>query len=130
MYNPKTSAEELKKLGCPKVAVTDLARDDMAEAVEDAFRYGKLVLATTTYNGDVFPFMREFINELLERNYQNRTVGIIENGTWAPMAAKVIRAKFEGSKDITFTENTVTVNAALDDAARSKIDSLAAELMA
>ena len=102
----------------------------MAEAVEDAFRYGKLVLATTTYNGDVFPFMREFINELLERNYQNRTVGIIENGSWAPVAAKVIRAKFEGSKDITFTENTVTVNAALDDAARSKIDALAAELMA
>jgi flavorubredoxin len=122
--------ENLESLGCPKVAVTDLARDDMAEAVEDAFRYGKLVLATTTYNGDVFPFMREFINELLERNYQNRTVGIIENGTWAPMAAKVIRAKFEGSKDISFTENTVTVNAALDDAARSKIDALAAELMA
>ncbi len=122
--------EKLESLGCPKVAVTDLARDDMAEAVEDAFRYGKLVLATTTYNGDVFPFMREFINELLERNYQNRTVGIIENGTWAPVAAKVIRAKFEGSKDITFTENTVTVNAALDDAARSKIDALAAELMA
>ena len=122
--------EKLESLGCPKVAVTDLARDDMAEAVEDAFRYGKLVLATTTYNGDIFPFMREFINELLERNYQNRTVGIIENGTWAPMAAKVIRAKFEGSKDISFTENTVTVNAALDDAARSKIDALAAELMA
>ena len=122
--------EKLESLGCPKVAVTDLARDDMAEAVEDAFRYGKLVLATTTYNGDVFPFMREFINELLERNYQNRTVGIIENGTWAPVAAKVIRAKFEGSKDITFTENTVTVNAALDDAARSMIDALAAELMA
>ena len=122
--------EKLESLGCPKVAVTDLARDDMAEAVEDAFRYGKLILATTTYNGDIFPFMREFINELLERNYQNRTVGIIEHGTWAPMAAKVIRAKFEGSKDISFTENTVTVNAALDDAARSKIDSLAAELMA
>ena len=132
--NTKQAAELLKtKLevaGCPKVAITDLARDDMAEAVEDAFRYGKMVLATTTYNGDIFPFMREFINELLERNYQNRNVGIIENGTWAPMAAKVIRAKFEGSKDIRFAENTVTINAALDDAARSKIDQLAAELMA
>ena len=122
--------DKLEAMGCPKVAVTDLARDDMAEAVEDAFRYGKLVLATTTYNGDIFPFMREFINELLERNYQNRTVGILENGSWAPMAAKVIRSKFEGSKDISFAENTVTVNAALDDAARLKIDALAAELMA
>lgn len=132
--NTKQAAELLKtkleEKGCPKVAITDLARDDMAEAVEDAFRYGKMVLATTTYNGDIFPFMREFINELLERNYQNRNVGIIENGTWAPMAAKVIRAKFEGSKNITFAENTVTINAALDDAARSKIDQLAAELMA
>ena len=132
--NTKQAAELLKnkleEKGCPKVAITDLARDDMAEAVEDAFRYGKMVLATTTYNGDIFPFMREFINELLERNYQNRNVGIIENGTWAPMAAKVIRAKFEGSKDIRFAENTVTINAALDDAARSKIDQLAAELMA
>ncbi len=132
--NTKMAAEllqaKLEEKGCPKVAITDLARDDMAEAVEDAFRYGKLVLATTTYNGDIFPFMREFINELLERNYQNRTVGIIENGTWAPMAAKVIRAKFEGSKNINFAENTVTINAALDDAARTKIDALAAELMA
>ena len=132
--NTKQAAEllqaKLEEKGCPKVAITDLARDDMAEAVEDAFRYGKMVLATTTYNGDIFPFMREFINELLERNYQNRNVGIIENGTWAPMAAKVIRAKFEGSKNITFAENTVTINAALDDAARTKIDQLAAELMA
>ncbi len=132
--NTKKAAEllqaKLEEAGCPKVAITDLARDDMAEAVEDAFRYGKMVLATTTYNGDIFPFMREFINELLERNYQNRNVGIIENGTWAPMAAKVIRAKFEGSKDIRFAENTVTINAALDDSARSKIDQLAAELMA
>ncbi|MBO6193602.1 MAG: FprA family A-type flavoprotein [Clostridiales bacterium] len=132
--NTKQAAELLKtkleEKGCPKVAITDLARDDMAEAVEDAFRYGKMILATTTYNGDIFPFMREFINELLERNYQNRNVGIIENGTWAPMAAKVIRAKFEGSKEIRFAENTVTINAALDDAARSKIDQLAAELMA
>ncbi len=132
--NTKKAAELLKtkleEKGCPKVAITDLARDDMAEAVEDAFRYGKMVLATTTYNGDIFPFMREFISELLERNYQNRNVGIIENGTWAPMAAKVIRAKFEGSKDIRFAENTVTINAALDDAARTKIDALAAELTA
>ena len=122
--------DKLEANGCPKVAVTDLARDDMAEAVEDAFRYGKVVLATTTYNGDIFPFMREFINELLERNYQNRTIGIIENGTWAPMAAKVIKAKFEGSKDITFAQNVVIVNAALDDAARSAIEALAAELTA
>ena len=122
--------DKLEAAGCPKVAITDLARDDMAEAVEDAFRYGKVVLATTTYNGDIFPFMREFINELLERNYQNRTIGIIENGTWAPMAAKVIKAKFEDSKDITFAQNVVTVNAALDDAARSAIEALAAELTA
>lgn len=122
--------DKLEAAGCPKVAITDLARDDMAEAVEDAFRYGNVVLATTTYNGDIFPFMREFINELLERNYQNRTIGIIENGTWAPMAAKVIKAKFEGSKDITFAQNVVTVNAALDDAARSAIEALAAELTA
>ena len=132
--NTKQAAEllrdKLEANGCPKVAVTDLARDDMAEAVEDAFRYGKVVLATTTYNGDIFPFMREFINELLERNYQNRTIGIIENGTWAPMAAKVIKARFEGSKDITFAQNVVTVNAALDDAARSAIEALAAELTA
>lgn len=121
--------DKLEAAGCPKVAITDLARDDMAEAVEDAFRYGKVVLATTTYNGDIFPFMREFINELLERNYRNRTIGIIENGTWAPMAAKVIKAKFEGSKDITFAQNVVTVNAALDDAARSAIEALAAELI-
>ena len=121
--------DKLEANGCPKVAITDLARDDMAEAVEDAFRYGKVVLATTTYNGDIFPFMREFINELLERNYQNRTIGIIENGTWAPMAAKVIKAKFEGSKDIIFAQNVVTVNAALDDAARSAIEALAAELI-
>ena len=121
--------DKLEAAGCPKVAITDLARDDMAEAVEDAFRYGKVVLATTTYNGDIFPFMREFINELLERNYQNRTIGIIENGTWAPMAAKVIKAKFEGSKNITFAQNVVTVNAALDDSARSAIEALSAELI-
>ncbi|MBQ7846766.1 MAG: FprA family A-type flavoprotein, partial [Clostridia bacterium] len=95
--------EELKKAGCPKVAVNDLARCDRAEAVEDAFRYGKLVLATTTYNGDVFPFMRDFIHELTERNYQKRTVGIIENGSWAPVAAKKIKSMLEASKELTFT---------------------------
>ena len=100
----------------------------MAESVEDAFRYGKIVLATTTYNADIFPFMREFINDLLERGYQNRTIGIIENGTWAPMAAKVIKAKFENSKNITFAETTVTVNAVVDAAAEEKIEALAAEL--
>lgn len=131
--NTRKAAEllrtKLEAKGCPKVAITDLARDDMAEAVEDAFRYGKLVLATTTYNGDIFPFMREFINELTERNYRNRTIGIIENGTWAPMAAKVITAKFENSKDITFAQNTVTINAALDESSLSKLDALADELM-
>ncbi len=121
--------EKLESKGCPKVAITDLARDDMAEAVEDAFRYGKIVLATTTYNGDIFPFMREFIGELVERNYQNRTVGIIENGTWAPMAAKVIKAKFDGCKDIVFAQNVVTINAALDDTSRGQIDALAEELV-
>ncbi|MCR5594051.1 MAG: MBL fold metallo-hydrolase [Saccharofermentans sp.] len=121
--------EKLESKGCPKVAITDLARDDMAEAVEDAFRYGKIVLATTTYNGDIFPFMREFIGELVERNYQNRTVGLIENGTWAPMAAKVIKAKFDGCKDIVFADNVVTINAALDDTARGQIDALAEELI-
>ena len=90
-------AEKLKEEGCPKVVVTDLARDDMAEAVEDAFRYGKLILATTTYNGDIFPFMKEFINHLTERSYQNRTIGFVENGSWTPMAAKIMKAAFEKS---------------------------------
>lgn len=121
--------DKLEAKGCPKVAIADLAREDMAESVEDAFRYGKLVLATITYNGDVFPFMREFINDLTERGYQNRTIGIIENGTWAPMAAKVIKSKFEKSKNITFTDTTVTVNSALDAAAEAQIDALADELM-
>ena len=122
-------AEELTARGCPKVAVNDLARCDMAEAVEDAFRYGKLVLATTTYNGDIFPFMREFVNELTERGYRNRTIGIIENGSWMPMAAKKIKAMLEGSKDLTFTENTVTVHAAVNDQNREQIAALAAELV-
>ena len=120
--------EELKKAGCPKVAVNDLARCDRAEAVEDAFRYGKLVLATTTYNGDMFPFMRDFIHELTERNYQKRTVGIIENGSWAPMAAKKIKSMLEESKELTFTETTVTLRSALNEQNKEEIKALAQEL--
>lgn len=111
-----------------KVAVQDLARDDMAEAVEDAFRYGKLVLATTTYNADIFPFMRQFIDHLTERNYQNRTIGIIENGSWAPMAAKVIKCMFEKSKNITFTDTTVTICSAVNEENKAQLEALAAEL--
>ncbi len=122
-------AEELKSLGCPKVVITDLARDDMAEAVEDAFKYGKLVLATTTYNADIFPFMREFIDHLTERNYQNRTISIIENGSWAPMAAKVIKAKFEKSKNITWLDTTVTITSSMSDDNRLAIKQMAQELM-
>lgn len=124
----KKLAEELEISGCPKVALNDLARCDMAEAVEDAFRYGKLCLATTTYNGDIFPFMRTFIEHLTERNYQNRTVGFIENGSWAPIAAKVMKGMFEKSKNITFTEKTVTVNSALTDENSNDIAALAEEL--
>ncbi len=120
--------EKLKENGCPKVAVTDLARDDMAEAVEYAFRYGKLALATTTYNAEIFPFMRDFILHLTERNYQNRTIGIIENGSWAPTAAKVIKGMFEKSKNITFTDTTVTVKSALNAESTAQIDALAKEL--
>lgn len=121
-------AQKLSEKGCPKVVVNDLARCDMAEAVEDAFRYGKLVLATTTYNGEIFPFMREFINHLTERGYRNRTIGMIENGSWAPMAAKVMRNMLEGSKDITLTENNVKIMSALNDESRAQIDALADEL--
>ena len=121
-------AEALRQRGCPKVVVTDLARDDMAEAVEDAFRYNKLVLATTTYNGDVFPFMKEFIHHLTERNYQNRTVGMMENGTWAPVAAKFMAKMLENSKNLTFTENNVKVYSALNDDSRAQLAALAAEL--
>ncbi len=121
-------AEELKAAGCPKVAVNDLARCDMAEAVEDAFRYGKLVLATTTYNGDIFPFMRNFIHELTERGYKNRTVGIIENGSWAPAAARIVKKMLESSKELTFTETTVTVHSALNDGSKAQIKALAEEL--
>ena len=120
--------EELLKRGCPKVAIADLARDDMPETVEDAFRYGKLVLATTTYNMDIFPFMRTFIEHLTERTYRNRTVGIIENGTWAPNAAKVIKGLFSTSQGITFAEPVVTIKSALNDASRAQIAALAAAL--
>ena len=120
-------AQKLESMG-QKVVVNDLARCDMAEAVEDAFRYGKLVLATTTYNADIFPFMREFINHLTERNFQNRTVGLIENGTWAPMAAKVMRTMLEKSKNLTFTDTTVKLLSALSDESRGQIDALAQEL--
>lgn len=122
-------AKKLEEGGCHKVTVTDLARDDMAEAVEDAFRYGKLVLATTTYNADIFPFMRDFILHLTERNYQNRTIGIIENGSWAPTAAKVIKGMFEKSKDIRFTDTTVTLKSALNSASEAQIEALAKELL-
>ena len=121
-------AEKLKSNGCPKVVVNDLARCDMAEAVEDAFRYSKLVLATTTYNADIFPFMREFINHLTERNFSNRTVGLIENGSWAPLAAKVMRGMFEKSKNITFTDTTVKILSALNEESSAQLDAMADEL--
>ena len=121
-------ADKLKANGCPKVVVHDLARCDMAEAVEDAFRYGKLVLATTTYNADIFPFMKEFIHHLTERNFRNRTVALMENGSWAPQAAKVMRGMLEGCKNITFTDATVHINSALNDHSKQQIDDLAQEL--
>ena len=121
-------ARKLTEKGCPKVVVTDLAREDMAEAVEDAFRYGKLVLATTTYNGDIFPFMKEFIHHLTERNYQNRRVGMIENGSWAPMAAKVMTRMLESSKNLTFTDTTVKIFSAMNDENAAQIEALAEEL--
>ena len=121
-------AEELEKNGCPKVTVADLARDDMAEAVEDAFRYSKLVLATTTYNNDIFPFMNTFIHHLTERLYQNRTVAFMENGTWAPNATKVMKKLLQGSKNLTIAENNVTILSALSEESRSQIQALAKEL--
>ena len=121
-------AETLRSRGCPKVTVTDLARDDMAEAVEDAFRYSKLVLATTTYNGDVFPFMKEFIHHLTERNFQNRTVGMIENGTWSPVAAKFMAKMLENSKNLTYTANNVKIYSALNEESRAQLMALAKEL--
>ena len=121
-------AEKLKAKGCPKVVVNDLARCDMAEAVEDAFRYSKLVLATTTYNADIFPFMREFIDHLVERNYSNRTIALIENGSWAPLAAKIMKQEFENSKNITFAENTVKILSALNDESSKQLEALSDEL--
>lgn len=121
-------ADKLTALGCPKVTVTNLARDDMAEAVEDAFRYGKLVLATTTYNGDIFPFMKTFIEHLTERGYRNRTIGLIENGSWAPTAAKTMLKMFEGSKNLTFTDTTVTIKSAVNTENEAQIAALAEEL--
>ncbi len=123
-------AEKLTAKGCPKVVVADLAREDKAECVEDAFRYGKLVLATTTYNAEMFPFMREFIDELISHNYQNRTIALMENGSWAPMAAKAMRARLEGCKDITFTEHSVQIRSALTDENIAQIEALAEELTA
>ncbi len=121
-------AEKLKSNGCPKVVVNDLAREDMAECVEDAFRYGRIVLATTTYNAEIFPFMREFINHLTERNFQNKQIALIENGSWAPLAAKTMKKMLEGCKKIEFVEPTVRIMSALNDDSRAQIDALAKAL--
>ena len=121
-------AEALRANGCPKVVVNDLARCDMAEAVEDAFRYSKLVLATTTYNGDIFPFMKEFINHLTERGYSNRKVAFVENGSWAPVAAKVMKRMLEESKNLTLAENTVKIMSALNEESMAQVEALAEEL--
>ena len=120
---------ELLKRGCPKVAVADLARDDMPETVEDAFRYGTLILATTTYNMDVFPVMRTFVEHLTERNYQNRRVAIIENGTWAPAAARVLKGLFANARGITFLDPVVTLKSALDNTSRAQLSTLANAIM-
>ena len=122
-------AEKLKEKGCPKVVVTDLAREDMAEAVEEAFRYGKIVLDSTTYNGDVFPFMKTFIEHLTERNYQNKTIGLIENGSWASMAGKVMTGMFEKSKNITWLETSVKIMSSMDEQNKADIEKMAEELM-
>ena len=130
--NTKTAvellAQKLKENGAPKVVIHDLARTDMAEAVEDAFRYGKLVLASTTYNADIFPFMKAYIHHLTERNFQNRTIGLIENGSWAPMAAKIMKGMFDNSKNITFTDTTVKILSSLNDSSKAQINALAQEL--
>lgn len=121
-------AQKLKENGCPKVEVNDLARCDMAEAVEDAFRYGKIVLATTTYNSDIFPFMRTFIDELKERGYKNRTIAFVENGSWAPTATNVMKRMLENSKNITYAENSITIKSAVTDENIDQLDALAKEL--
>ena len=120
--------QTLLEKGCPKVSVHDLARDDMAEAVEDSFRYGKLVLATTTYNGDVFPFMKTFLHGLTERNFRGRTVGLIENGSWAPVAAKVMKDILSECRELRFTDTTVRIRSALDDTSRAQLEAMADEL--
>lgn len=120
--------EELKANGCPRVVVADLAREDMAECIEDAFRHGKLVLATITYNAGVFPFMQTFIDGLKERNFQNRTIGIIENGSWAPVAAKNIKSMMEGCKNLTWTETSVTIKSGVKEETKAQIKALADEL--
>ena len=122
-------ADKLKELGCPKVSTCDLAREDMAEAVEDAFKYGKLILATTTYNGDIFPFMRTFIDALTERGYQNRQIGFMENGTWAPMATKIMKGMLEGGKNLTFAETNVKIRSAVNEANLAEIEALAKEFI-
>ena len=121
-------AEKLRAKGCPQVVVTDLARDDMSQAVADAFRFGKIVLATTTYNADIFPFMKEFIHHLTERNFRNKTVALMENGSWAPLAAKTMKSMLEGMKNLVFTDTTVKLLSAINDESRAQIDALAEEL--
>ena len=121
-------ADKLKAKGCPKVVVNDLARVDMAEAVEDAFRYGKIVLATTTYNAEIFPFMQQFIHQLVERGFKNKTVALIENGSWSPLAAKTMRSMLEPCKNLTFTDTTVKILSALNDESKAQLDALADEL--
>ncbi|MBE5899336.1 MAG: MBL fold metallo-hydrolase [Lachnospiraceae bacterium] len=131
--NTKQAVEELAKAledkGCPRVEYADLAREDMFESIEDAFRHDTLILATTTYNGDIFPFMRTFITHLIERGYKNRTIGFVENGSWAPTAARVMKSMLEESKDINFVENKVTITSALNDESRAQIDKMADEIM-
>ncbi len=131
--NTKLAAEylanALREKGCPKVVISDLARSDMAENVEDAFRYGKIVLATTTYNGDIFPFMRDFITRLTEHNFSNKTVALIENGSWAPTAARIMTGLFEKSKNITFTQNSVKIISALNETGKAQLNALADELI-
>ena len=124
----ETLADKLRTKGCPDVVVMDLARCDMAKAVENAFRYSKLVLATTTYNAGIFPFMHEFITNLTERNFQNRIIGLIENGTWAPLAAKTMKQMLEGCKKLTFTDSTVRIHSALDETSSAQLEAMAEEL--
>lgn len=126
----KLLEEKLTEKGCPKVAVTDLARDDMAEAVEDAFRYGKIVLATTTYNAEIFPFMKQFIDELTERGFRGRKIGLIENGSWAPTAAKVMKGMLEGCKETTFADTVVRIVSAMNEENTEQIEKLADEMLA